>query len=128
MNRKKRCEWVTADGIYREYHDQEWGIPVHDDRHLFEMLSLEGAQAGLSWITILKRRENYRKAFDNFDPLIVRTNDEVKIKALRQDKGIISNQRKIRSVITNAEAFVTVKEECGSLDKYQLQFVNGKHI
>ena len=128
MSGKIRCEWVTDEGIYKEYHDQEWGVPVHDDRHLFEMLSLEGAQAGLSWITILKRRENYRKAFDNFDPLIVRTYDEEKIEALRQDKGIIRNQLKIRSVITNAEAFVKVQEEFGSFDKYLWQFVDGKPI
>lgn len=128
MNRKKRCEWVTADGIYREYHDQEWGIPVHDDRHLFEMLSLEGAQAGLSWITILKRRENYRKAFDNFDPLIVRAYDKDKIESLRQDEGIIRNQLKIRSVITNAEAFVKIQEDFGSFNNYVWQFVDGKPI
>src|SRR5699024_5869814 len=128
MSGKIRCEWVTDEGIYKEYHDQEWGVPVHDDRHLFEMLSLEGAQAGLSWITILKRRENYRKAFDKFDTLIVRTYDEDKIKALRQDKGIIRNQIKIRSVITNSEAYVKVQEEFGSFDKYLWQFVDGKPI
>lgn len=122
---KKRCEWVTEDQIYKDYHDKEWGVPIHDDQHLFEMLSLEGAQAGLSWITILKRRENYQKAFDNFDPAIVRTYDEQKIEELRQDKGVIRNKLKIRSVVTNAEAFIKVQEEFGSFSDYLWQFIGG---
>ncbi len=125
---KRRCEWVTEDPIYKSYHDDEWGVPVHDDQHLFEMLSLEGAQAGLSWITILKRRENYRKAFDNFDPMIVRTYDENKIEELRKDEGIIRNKLKIQSVITNAEAFIKVQEEFGTFDHYLWQFVRGEPI
>lgn len=125
---KRRCEWATSEPIYESYHDDEWGVPVHDDQHLFEMLSLEGAQAGLSWITILKRRENYRKAFDLFDPNIVRTYDEKKIEELRQDEGIIRNKLKIRSVITNAEAFIKVQEEFGSFNNYLWQFVGGKPI
>jgi DNA-3-methyladenine glycosylase I len=125
---KRRCEWVTDEQVYKDYHDHEWGVPVHDDQHLFEMLSLEGAQAGLSWITILKRRENYRKAFDYFDPMVVRTYDENKIEALRQDEGIIRNKLKIRSVITNADAFIKVQEEFGSFNDYLWQFVDGKSI
>ena len=125
---KRRCEWATGEQVYKDYHDHEWGVPVHDDQHLFEMLSLEGAQAGLSWITILKRRENYRKAFDHFDPNIVRTYGESKIKELRQDEGIIRNKLKIRSVITNAEAFIKVQEEFGSFKNYLWQFVGGKPI
>lgn len=128
MSGEGRCEWVTDEQVYRDYHDHEWGVPVHDDRHLFEMLSLEGAQAGLSWITILKRRENYRKAFDNFDPKIVSIYDESKIEELRQNKGIIRNKLKIRSVITNAEAFIKVQEEFGSFDEYLWAFVGGKPI
>src|SRR5690625_2578275 len=128
MSGKIRCEWVTDEGIYKEYHDNEWGVPVHDDQHLFEMLSLEGAQAGLSWITILKRRDNYRRAFDDFDPLIVRTYNENKIETLKQDEGIIRNQLKIRSVISNAEAFIKIQKEFGSFNNYVWQFVDGKPI
>ena len=128
MSEKKRCDWVTDEQIYKDYHDHEWGVPVHDDQQLFEMLSLEGAQAGLSWITILKRRENYRKAFDNFDPFIVSTYDEEKIEALRQNEGIIRNRLKIRSVITNAKAFIKIEEEYGSFSQYLWQFVDGKPI
>ncbi|OZU88973.1 DNA-3-methyladenine glycosylase I [Virgibacillus indicus] len=125
---QKRCEWVTGDPIYIDYHDNEWGRPTHDDRKLFEMLSLEGAQAGLSWITILKRRNNYRKAFDGFDPGIIYKYDEEKFEELIQNEGIIRNRLKIRSVITNAEAFLQVKEKYGSFDSYIWQFVDGKPI
>lgn len=125
---KQRCEWVTDDQLYIDYHDEEWGNPVHDDQKLFEMLCLEGAQAGLSWITILKRRENYRKAFDNFDPLRVSTYNQKKIEELTQNEGIIRNKSKIHSVITNAKAFLEVKEEYGTFDRYIWQFVGGKPV
>lgn len=123
---KRRCAWVTKDPIYIKYHDAEWGIPSYDDRYLFEMLCLEGAQAGLRWITILKRRENYRKAFDFFDPEIICTYGEDRIQALLHYKGIIRNELKIRSVITNATAFLRIQEEFGSFSKYIWQFVDGK--
>ncbi|GAB3046048.1 DNA-3-methyladenine glycosylase I [Virgibacillus ainsalahensis] len=124
----KRCEWVTEDPIYIKYHDHEWGRATHDDRMLFEMLSLEGAQAGLSWITILKRRENYREAFDYFDPVAVSAYGEQKIEELLQNEGIIRNKLKIRSVITNAQSFLKVQEEFGSFDRYIWQFVDGEPI
>src|SRR5690625_742101 len=128
MSGKIRCEWGTDEGIYKEYHDKEWRYHVDEEQRRFELLSLRGAHERLNWITILKRRENYRKAFDNFDPSIVCTYDEEKIEALRQNEGIIRNQLKIRSVVTNAEAFVKVQEEFGSFDKYVWQFVDGKPI
>jgi len=121
-----RCAWVTEEPLYISYHDEEWGRPVHDDRKLFEMLTLEGAQAGLSWITILKRRENYRNAFDNFDPQKVSRYDEEKINELLNDEGIIRNKLKIYSVITNAQCFLEVQREFGSFDTYIWQFVDGK--
>lgn len=124
----KRCAWVTEDPSYIAYHDEEWGRPVYDDQHLFEMISLEGAQAGLSWITILKRRENYRKAFDNFDPVMVKSYDEAKVQDLLGDPGIIRNKLKVRSVITNAEAFLNVQEEFGSFHTYLWQFVDNEPI
>ena len=124
----QRCEWAGNDADYIQYHDEEWGRPVHDDVKFFEMLSLEGAQAGLSWLTILKRRENYRNAFDQFDPHKVRHYDEADMKALIENEGIIRNRLKIKSVITNAEAFVKVQEEFGSFDKYIWQFVGGEPI
>lgn len=125
---RKRCEWVTEDQIYIDYHDHEWGAPIYDDRALFEMLSLEGAQAGLSWITILKRRENYQRAFDNFNPMVVCEYGEEKINELLQNKGIIRNKLKVRSVVSNAQAFLKVKDEFGSFDQYIWQFVNGEPI
>ncbi|MBU5439697.1 DNA-3-methyladenine glycosylase I [Tissierella sp. MSJ-40] len=125
---KTRCKWVTDDPVYIEYHDKEWGVPVHDDRQLFEFLILEGAQAGLSWITILKKRENYRKAFDNFDPEKVALYDEEKVQELMMNEGIIRNRRKIEASIINAKAFLKIKEEFGSFDKYIWQFVGGKPI
>src|SRR5690625_839014 len=103
MSNKVRCHWVTDDPIYQRYHDEEWGIPSFDDRYLFEMLTLEGAQAGLSWLTILKRRGNYRKAFANFDIQTVSQYDEMQVQKLLNNKGIIRNKLKIRSVITNAK-------------------------
>lgn len=125
---KKRCDWVTDDPLYVDYHDNEWGKPTHDDQELFEMLCLEGAQAGLSWITILRRRENYRSAFDYFDPEIVCNYDEDKINELLQDEGIIRNKLKVRSVVTNAQAFLMVKDEFGTFDNYIWKFVDEKPI
>lgn len=125
---QSRCAWVIEDPIYIEYHDNEWGKPAHDDQKLFEVICLEGAQAGLSWLTILKRRENYRAAFDNFDSEIVCTYNEGKIQALLQDDGIIRNKLKVRSVITNAQAFLKVQQEFSSFDKYVWQFVGGEPI
>lgn len=122
---EKRCEWVTADPLYIEYHDKEWGVPVHDDRHFFEMLVLEGAQAGLSWLTVLRKRENYRKAFDNFEVEKVVEYDEEKVGQLLADSGIIRNRRKIISAITNARAFINIQQEFGSFDQYVWQFVGG---
>ena len=123
----KRCAWATTP-LSIAYHDEEWGVPVHDDRRLFEFLILEGAQAGLSWETILRKRENYRAAFDNFNPAKVAKYDERKIAALLQDEGIIRNRLKINSAVTNAIAFLEVKREFGSFDKYVWSFVNGKSL
>lgn len=123
---KIRCGWVTEDPLYIEYHDKEWGIPVHDERKLFEMLILEGAQAGLSWITILKKRENYRTAMDNFDYKKIAEYDEGKIEELLSNKGIIRNKRKIDAAISNAKAFIKIQQEFGSFDKYIWQFVGGE--
>lgn len=125
---KQRCEWVTKDPLYVDYHDHEWGKPVYDDQHLFEMISLEGAQAGLSWFTILKRREHYRKAFDYFDPTVVSTYGEEKIEKLLQNEGIIRNRLKIQSVVTNAQAFLKIQEEFSSFSNYLWEFVGGKPI
>ncbi|UYO99497.1 DNA-3-methyladenine glycosylase I [Oceanotoga sp. DSM 15011] len=123
-----RCDWVTNDEIYIKYHDEEWGIPVHDDRKLFEMLILEGAQAGLSWITVLKKRENYRKAFDNFDYNKIANYDDKKIDELLKNSGIIRNKRKINSAINNSKIFIKIINEFDSFDKYLWSFVNFKPI
>jgi DNA-3-methyladenine glycosylase I len=123
----KRCAWATTP-LSIAYHDEEWGVPVHDDRRHFEFLILEGAQAGLSWETILRKRENYRAAFDNFNPAKVAKYDEGKIATLLQDEGIIRNRLKINSAVTNAIAFLEVKREFGSFDKYVWSFVNGKSL
>lgn len=123
-----RCPWCGTDPLYCDYHDNEWGVPSHDDRHLFEMLTLEGAQAGLSWITILRKRENYRKAFDNFDVQKVSKYNARKVEALMKDAGIVRNRLKILSTIQNAEMFIQVQKEFGSFDAYLWQFVNGKPI
>ncbi len=123
---KKRCGWCTADPLYIAYHDKEWGRPVHDDRLLFEFLVLEGAQAGLSWLTVLKKRENYRRAFDHFDAVKIERYGDKKIKELLSNEGIIRNRLKIASAINNAKAFLRVKKEFGSFDKYIWQFVDGK--
>ena len=119
---KQRCGWCTSDPIYIDYHDKEWGRPVHDDRLLFEFLILEGAQAGLSWLTVLKKRENYRKAFDCFDAAKIARYDEKKIKELLNNEGIIRNRLKVAAAIANANAFLTVQKEFGSFDKYIWKF------
>ena len=121
-----RCPWGESDPLYMEYHDREWGVPVHGDRKLFEMLILEGAQAGLSWITVLKKRENYRKAFDNFEAENVARYNVVRVKRLMNNEGIIRNRLKIEATITNAKAFLVVQKEFGSFDEYIWQFVGGK--
>ena len=123
----KRCSWAGEDPLYVAYHDQEWGVPVHDDRKLFELLILEGAQAGLSWITILKKRESYRKAFDGFDPRRVARYREARVTKLMADAGIVRNQLKIRSAITNAKAFLAVAKEHGSFDRFIWQTDSGNH-
>ncbi len=121
---KQRCSWCTSDPLYIEYHDKEWGVPLHDDRLLFEFITLEGAQAGLSWFTILKKRDNYRKAFDNFDfNKIAKYNDE-DINRLLNNPGIVRNKLKINSTITNAKATLKIIEEFGSLDSYLWGFVD----
>jgi DNA-3-methyladenine glycosylase I len=125
----KRCAWAPLDDpVYVAYHDEEWGVPLHDDRKLFEMLILEGAQAGLSWITILRRREGYRRAFDGFDPAVVAGYGEEKIAALLEDTGIIRNRQKVRSAINNARRFLEVQAELGSFDAYIWGFVDGRPI
>ena len=125
---KSRCEWGTVSQLYIDYHDNEWGVPVHDDRMLFEFLVLEGAQAGLSWETVLKKRENYRKAFSDFDPMKVSRYGDKKIETLLGNKGIIRNRLKIASAINNAKRFLEVQKEFGTFDAYIWQFVNGKPI
>jgi DNA-3-methyladenine glycosylase I len=123
-----RCQWAGDDPLYVAYHDQEWGFPVHDERELFELLILEGAQAGLSWITILRKRENYRVAFDGFDPQVVAAYDAKKQEELVQNPGIIRNRLKIRSAVQNAQAFLKVQQEFGSFDAYIWQFVDHQPI
>lgn len=122
---KKRCAWASNELSIR-YHDEEWGVPVHDDRMLFEFLILEGAQAGLSWNTILNKRDNYRRAFDGFHPKRVAGYDQRKVKQLLSDVGIVRNRLKIAAAIENAKAFLRVQEEFGSFDRYIWQFVGGK--
>jgi DNA-3-methyladenine glycosylase I len=127
MKSKYRCHWAKTD-LSIAYHDQEWGIPLHDDRALFEFLILEGAQAGLSWETILRKRENYRRAFDNFDPRKVAKYQAGKIQKLMSDAGIIRNRLKIASAIQNARAFLAIQNEFGSFDNYVWRFVEGKPL
>ncbi|MBU8910102.1 MAG: DNA-3-methyladenine glycosylase I [Desulfobacterales bacterium] len=122
----ERCGWVTNDPIYIKYHDEEWGVPVHDDKKLFEFIILEGAQAGLSWLTILKRRPGYRKAFANFDVEKTARFTPEKIETLLLDPGIIRNRLKVNAAVTNARAFIKIQEEFGSFDKYSWRFVDGK--
>jgi DNA-3-methyladenine glycosylase I len=128
METKTRCGWCLSSDLYKEYHDQEWGTPVYDDATLFEFLILETFQAGLSWITILNKRENFRKAFDNFDYKKIALYSEDKIQALLLDVGIIRNKLKVRSAISNAQAFMNVQEEFGSFSKYIWAFTNGAPI
>jgi DNA-3-methyladenine glycosylase I len=122
----ERCPWATSDPLYISYHDEEWGVPVHDDRKLFEMLILEGAQAGLSWITILKKRENYRKAFDDFDARKIARYSSKKVGELLNNEGIVRNRLKIGAAIRNAEAFLAAQKEFGSFDRYIWQFIGGQ--
>jgi DNA-3-methyladenine glycosylase I len=123
-----RCSWCGDDPLYVAYHDEEWGVPVYDDRTLFEFLILEGAQAGLSWSTILKKREGYRSAFDGFDPVIVAGYDERKTAELLADAGIVRNRLKVASAVSNAQAFLAVQEEYGSFSNYIWAFVDGAPI
>ncbi|WP_228550549.1 DNA-3-methyladenine glycosylase I [Endozoicomonas sp. OPT23] len=123
-----RCSWCTDDPLYIQYHDEEWGVPCHDDQKLFEFLILEGAQAGLSWITILKRREGFRKAFAGFDVKKVAKFSEDDIERLLQDEGIIRNRLKVNSAITNAKAFIKIQKEFGSFDEYIWSFVGDEPI
>jgi len=123
-----RCLWAGSDPLYLDYHDREWGVPVHDDRLLFEFLVLEGAQAGLSWITILRKRQSYRQAFDEFDPQKIARYDEQKVAGLLADPGIVRNRRKVEATVSNARAFLAVQEEFGSFDAYIWQFVGGRPI
>lgn len=125
---KTRCAWCEKDDLYRDYHDNEWGKPVYDDPTLFEFLILETFQAGLSWYTVLAKRENFRKAFDDFDLKKVAEYNEAKIELLCQDVGIIRNKLKIKAAVTNAQAFIKVQEEFGSFSKYIWGFVQGKPI
>lgn len=125
---KTRCAWCEKDDLYRNYHDNEWGNPIYDDESIFEFLVLETFQAGLSWYTILAKRENFRKAFDNFDYKKVATYNETKIEALKEDAGIIRNGLKIKATVTNAQAFIKVQEEFGTFSKYIWDFVGGKPI
>lgn len=126
---KNRCSWVdTNNSLYIKYHDEEWGIPSYDDRHLFELLSLEGSQAGLSWITILKKRDGYKKAFDNFDIKKIIQYDDIKVEELLCNDNIIKNKLKIKSIINNAHVFISIQKEFGSFSKYIWRFTNNKQI
>lgn len=128
LSEKKRCKWSLSDPLYIEYHDKEWGTPLHDDRKLFELLILEGFQAGLSWITILRKRENFRKAFDNFDAGKIAVYDRRKISSLLKNEEIIRNKLKIEAALINAKVFLDVQKESGSFDKYIWQFVNHRPV
>jgi DNA-3-methyladenine glycosylase I len=125
---KTRCGWAESDPLYVRYHDEEWGVPVHDDRRLFEFLILEGAQAGLSWLTVLRKRENYRKAFDQFDPVKIARYGDARIAKLLTNEGIIRNRLKIAAAVENAAAFLKVQKEFGSFDAYIWQFAGGRPI
>ena len=124
----KRCDWVGSDPIYHEYHDTEWGVPLHDDRRLFEFIVLEGAQAGLSWLTILRKRESYRAAFADFDPEAVARFNRRSVERLLRDPGIVRNRQKVEAAVANARAFLAVQEEFGSFDRYVWRFVDGAPI
>lgn len=125
---KKRCGWCEGNELYEKYHDEEWGVPVYDDTTFFEFLLLESFQAGLSWITILRKRENFRKAFDNFDYNKIAEYDDEKLKKLKQNKGIIRNKLKIKSAVNNAQRFMEVQQEYGSFSEYLWGFVNHQPI
>lgn len=128
MAEKIRCSWSTKDQLYKDYHDNEWGVPLHDDARLFEMLNLEGAQAGLSWYTVLTKRENYRKAFDQWDAKKIARYTDKKVENLLEDPGIIRNRLKVLATISNAKAYLKVQEEFGSFDKYIWQFTGHKPL
>jgi DNA-3-methyladenine glycosylase I len=123
---RARCAWAGTDPLYRAYHDLEWGVPLHDDRRLFELLCLEGAQAGLSWITILRKRGNYRRAFDRFDPKKIAAYRAAKIRALLADPGIVRNRLKVEGVVRNARAYLALRAELGSFDGFLWSFVGGE--
>lgn len=125
---KTRCAWVGTDPLYVKYHDTEWGVPVHDDEKLFEVIVLDAFQAGLSWITVLRKKENFRKAFDDFDPVKVAKYNAVKINNLLNDSGIIRNKAKINAAIVNAKVFLKTQNEFGTFDKYIWKFVNYKPV
>lgn len=127
-NETSRCWWCGDDELYRQYHDEEWGVPVHDDRLLFEFLCLEGAQAGLSWITILRKRENYRRVFDNFDADKIARYGETKIANLLQDTGIVRNRLKVNGFVKNARAYLELREQGSTLDQYLWDFVDAKPL
>lgn len=124
----QRCSWCGDDPLYVAYHDEEWGVPVHDDRVLFEFLTLESAQAGLSWITVLRKRENYREAFAEFDPVKVARFNQAKIEKLLTNPGIVRNRMKVEAAVNNAKRFLEVQKEFGSFDKYCWDFVGGKPL
>jgi len=128
MKEKKRCTWCLGHDIYVDYHDEEWGVPVHDDRELLKMLCLEGAQAGLNWLTVLKKREGYRKLFDNFEAKKIVKYSDKKLAKILQDPSIVRNRLKVASVVKNAKGFLQIQEEFGSFDEYIWQFVEGKTI
>lgn len=124
----QRCEWCTSHPLYRAYHDEEWGVPEHDDQNLFEKIILDGAQAGLSWLTILKKREGYRRAFDGFDVAKIARYSDKKIARLLDDPGIVRNRLKVNAAVTNAQAYLKLKDAHGSFDQYLWQFVEGRTI
>ena len=128
MKMIKRCPWPGDDPLYTAYHDETWGVPVHDDKNLFAKLILDGAQAGLSWITILRKRENYWQAFDNFDPAKIARYDEKKFTELMSNAGIVRNRQKIKAAIKNAQALIKLQDELGSFDQYLWKFVGGETI
>jgi DNA-3-methyladenine glycosylase I len=128
MKEKTRCDWCKGSEIELDYHDKEWGVPLHDDQRLFEFLILEGAQAGLSWTTILNKRDHYRKVFDQFDPLLVAEYSEKKIQQLLTDPGIVRNRLKVTSAVSNARLFLDVQAEYSSFDRYIWQFTDGRVI
>ena len=128
MNQPRRCPWAGSDPLYCAYHDQEWGVPLHDECRLFEMLVLEGAQAGLSWLTILRKRPGYREAFDGFDPELIAIYDARRIAALRQDSRIVRNRLKIEASVANARACLKLRQDAGGLDRYLWSFVDRRPI